>query len=111
MGNKVNKIDQVIDTLSWAGLVISWLVAIFLRIVQSYKPGTIGIIGGSDGPTAIFFTNPFFQVSPAIAGTLLFFILTLLLRLTLRSIVGQFFRYLRLIVILAVLALYICLFI
>ncbi len=101
MGNKVRKSDKIVDAISWAGLILLWLATVFLRVLQSYRPGAIGVIGSPDGPTAVFFTSPFLQMTPAIAGTVLFLILTLLIRINPRSILSMIFRYLRLATIVA----------
>ncbi len=101
MEDKLKKVDQIIDGISWAGLVLLWVMAAFIRFVQSHKPGAIGVIGSSDGPTAIFFAYPILQMTPAIAGTLLFIILTILLRISPTSIGGRICRYLRFAVVIA----------
>ncbi len=94
--------DVIIDALSWAGLIVCWLGGLFLRIVQSYKPGALGIIGGKSGPVAVYFSgNPVYQAVPIIAGTLLFIFFTWLLRKNPHSILAQIYRILRFVFIVA----------
>ena len=106
--NKMSKqlsFVSTIDTLSWTAIVLSWVAAMFLRLVQSVRPGALGAIRNPETPPGVLlYEAPVYQLMPVIAGTLLFAILAAMLRRNPTSKVSYFVRCLRLAV--AVAALY-----
>jgi magnesium-transporting ATPase (P-type) len=94
------KIDIVADFISWFGLVLVWGATAFLRIIQSNRPGALGNTDIMDGPLSLYFSKtPFSQMMPAVAGTLLFLVLTFLIRSKPEAILSLICRYVRLAVV------------
>ena len=94
---KRSKFGAIIDSLSWIAIISAWLTVLFLRLVQSTRPGMLGTIKADNGPIAVYFSgDPIYQFVPVIAGTLLFMILSAPLRKNPVSIPSRICRCLRL---------------
>ncbi|MDR1156504.1 MAG: hypothetical protein LBL04_17510 [Bacteroidales bacterium] len=95
MSEKVTKFDQTADAASWAGLVILWVAAAFFEFILHRNPGE-AIGSGADGPVPVYFAKPILQIAPAIVCTVVFLILTVIMRIDPASVSSRVFRYLRL---------------
>lgn len=94
---KRSNFDTVVDSLSWAGIILAWITVLFLRFIQSARPGTLGNINADKGAIAEYFSgDPIYQFIPVIAGTLLFMLLSMPLRKNPTSVPAKICRYLRL---------------
>jgi hypothetical protein len=105
MANRVTKFDQTVDATSWVGLAILWVVAAFFKFIL-HQDLDEAIGSGPAGPMAVYFAKPIFQMAPAMVCTLVFLILTVIIRISPISIPSRIFRYLRLILATVALILY-----